>query len=63
MVKAVMVSACLATSGTGSLVFIDDINAIDDRSIRMNSLLRFSQILENWSDRASQMDKVKLLVI
>lgn len=58
-----MVSACLATSGTGSLVFIDDINAIDDRRIRMNSLLRFSQILENWSDRASQMDKVKLLVI
>lgn len=58
-----MVAACLATSGTGSLVFIDDINAIDDRSIRMNSLLRFSQILENWSDRASQMDKVKLLVI
>lgn len=55
-----MVSACLATSGTGSQVFIDDINAIDNRSIRMISLLRFSQMLENWSDRASQMDKVKL---
>ncbi len=52
---SVMVWACMAASGTGSLVFIDDVTA--DKSSRMNSevfgqyyLLIFSQMLQNSLD-------------
>ncbi len=55
---SVMAWACMAASGTGSLVFIDDVTA--DKSSRMNSevfgqyyLLIFSQMLQNSLDGAS----------
>ncbi len=56
---SVMAWACMAASGTGSLVFIDAVTA--DKSSRMNSevfsgnyLLIFSQMLQNSLDGASQ---------
>ena len=56
---SVMAWACMAASGTGSLVFIDDITA--DKSNRMNSEVfrailsaHIGQMLQNSSDGASQ---------
>ncbi len=54
---SVMAWACMAASGTGSLVFIDDVTADKSRILKCFGqyyLLIFSQMLQNSLDGASQ---------